>query len=645
MVADGCAPQVLDASGGKAVLEGGRQMSLREGDNVEQQKDQGGLNEVDDLWRPDKADVLPVVLSTLADVAQGRHKDLTQPQTGAARDVPATIMSVPTVTVFWNTLVMAVASGLGAVPFYFVKKMSKQLVGLSNAIACGVMLAASFDLLHEGEPYGPMLVVLGIIVGMLFIKYSQAYLEAYENVRFGVLEGSGARKILLVIGVMAAHAIGEGAGVGVSYSGSRGWSRGVLVTLAIGLHNIPEGLAVATVMVSMGESVGQALLWSIYSSLPQTLAAVPAFLFVEAFTTCLPVAMGFAAGSMIWVVFSELIPDALENVKPGRVATAATLSAAWLEGMRMILAQLENDGQLGSPIQADVRAAGPAFAALLPALLVPTAVVIFLTMSLPARPVFQGLLVGLKTGWGCTLVLRELLAGKEPIAVTILWCFVGIGITAGVRSVISAETAKEPQGADTSPVSVKVEQGYDPDPPVELPRTWPPQPGVKPQTFSALAVCLASIGALGVVEGLRLARAMVLRGGEVSHLLLPAALTGALLGTAIGLATLLFALPHQRRWLLASILVALPVLSALASILGHPLGVHDVPVDPTDTVGKTSAATGAALVYVSCTALWPFLQHAYPRGPWMGTALGALATLLVLGGMEIMCRWSPYCLR
>jgi len=637
--------QVLDVSGGKVVSEGGQQNALDRGNHVEQQKDHMGLNEVDDLWKPDKADVLPVFFSTLADAAQGRRKDVTQPQTGAAGGYPAAITNVPAATVFWNTLVMAVASGLGAVPFYFVKKMSKQLVGLSNATACGVMLAASFDLLHEGEPYGPMLVVLGIMLGILFIKYSQAYLEAYDNVRFGILEGSGARKILLVIGVMAAHAIGEGAGVGVSYSGSRGWSRGVLVTLAIGLHNIPEGLAVATVMVSKGESVRQALLWSIYSSLPQTLAAVPAFLFVEAFTPCLPVAMGFAAGSMIWVVFSELIPDALADVKPGKVATVATLSAAWLEGMRMILAQLESGGQLGSPFQADVSTAGLAFAALLPALLVPTAVAIFLTMSFPARPLVQGLSVGLKAGWGCTLVMRELLAGKETIAVTVLWSFVGVGITAGVWAVINAETAKEPQGGDASPVSVKVEQGYDPDPPAELPRTWAPHPGMKPRPYSALAVCLASIGSLGVLEGLRVARALVSRDGEVSHLLLPTALTGVLLGTTIGLASLLFALPHRYRGLLACGLAGLPVLSALTSILRHPLGVQDVPFDPSHTLGKASAATGAALLYVSCTALWPFLQHAYPRGPRMGMALGGLAVLLVLGGMEIMCRWSPYCLR
>lgn len=69
---------------------------------------------------------------------------------------------------------------------------------------------------------------------------------------------------------MTAHAIGEGSGVGVAYSGKRGWAQGVLVTLAIGLHNIPEGLAVATVMISRGIPLKQATWWTILTSMPQT---------------------------------------------------------------------------------------------------------------------------------------------------------------------------------------------------------------------------------------------------------------------------------------------------------------------------------------------------------------------------------------
>lgn len=61
----------------------------------------------------------------------------------------------------------------------------------------------------------------------------------------------------------------------------------------------------------------------------QALVAVPAYMFVETFQALLPMALGFAAGCMVWIVCAELIPDALAAAPHPQVATAATLSAAW----------------------------------------------------------------------------------------------------------------------------------------------------------------------------------------------------------------------------------------------------------------------------------------------------------------------------
>ena len=63
--------------------------------------------------------------------------------------------------------------------------------------------------------------------------------------------------------------------------------------------------------------------WSIFSSLPQPLLAVPAFLFVDAFRGLLPAALGFAAGAMIWMVARELVPEALRQASATAVAATA----------------------------------------------------------------------------------------------------------------------------------------------------------------------------------------------------------------------------------------------------------------------------------------------------------------------------------
>ncbi|KAJ7519355.1 hypothetical protein O6H91_20G035400 [Diphasiastrum complanatum] len=234
-------------------------------------------------------------------------------------------------TVALLTLGMAAATGLGAVPFFFMNLQS-QWAGICNGIASGVMLAASFDLIQEGQRFGSgTWVVFGILMGGLFILCSQKYLERFGEVNLIEVKGADARRMVLVVAIMTLHSFGEGSGVGVSFAGPKGLSQGIIVTLAIAVHNIPEGLAVSMVLASRGVSARNAMLWSIFTSMPQPLVAVPAFICAEAFQKFLPFCMGFAAGCMVWMVIAEVIPDSFKEAAPSQVASAATVSVAFME--------------------------------------------------------------------------------------------------------------------------------------------------------------------------------------------------------------------------------------------------------------------------------------------------------------------------
>ncbi|MEK9502688.1 ZIP family metal transporter [Gaopeijia maritima] len=230
------------------------------------------------------------------------------------------------VLVFGYALLTALATGLGALPFLFVRTLSDRFVSYANAIAAGLMVGASFGLVSEGTLHGRLDTLGGAVLGVLFILATQRLLGGYdeEKLVFGAATGESARKVLLMLVVMTVHSFSEGVAVGVSFGG--GMTLATLITAAIAIHNVPEGVAITAVLRPQGVSVPRAAGWSIVSSLPQPIMAVPAFLFVEAFRPALPWGLGFAAGAMLFMVLVELLPEAFDQGRRSDVALLTTVA-------------------------------------------------------------------------------------------------------------------------------------------------------------------------------------------------------------------------------------------------------------------------------------------------------------------------------
>lgn len=218
----------------------------------------------------------------------------------------------------WAGILSALATGLGAIPVHFVKNNSKVVRAFSSALAAGMMTSASvFSLAQEGIalrvkfPLAPYIVILGLLLGAAFFRFTEKNFSNpnfYKNHRHHGLSKRG----LLIFVTMFIHSIPEGIAIGVAFA-TANLQFGLVIALAIAVHNIPEGIAVSLPLKKDGVSTFRCALASILTSIPQPIMAVPAALLAWFFEPLLPVGLGFAGGAMIYVVISELLPDALEE--------------------------------------------------------------------------------------------------------------------------------------------------------------------------------------------------------------------------------------------------------------------------------------------------------------------------------------------
>jgi len=243
--------------------------------------------------------------------------------------------------VFLAGLVTALATGLGAIPFFFVDDVSDRVNVVLWGLASGIMLSASLfgrvlEGLAEAEPWPSVLalglprevalatpLVVGLLVGVVLVVVAHAVIEGYEVDPQQYAEADF-RKLLLVLGVLTVHSFPEGVAVGVSFAELNlegGLSvfgfvvplLAVFMTVAISIHNVPEGLAISIPLQSMGVSRPKMVWWAVFSSLPQPIGAVLAYAFVRVARDFLPVGFGFAAGAMVYLVLTEFIPEALDS--------------------------------------------------------------------------------------------------------------------------------------------------------------------------------------------------------------------------------------------------------------------------------------------------------------------------------------------
>jgi ZIP family zinc transporter len=85
----------------------------------------------------------------------------------------------------------------------------------------------------------------------------------------------------------------------------------MIMAVIIGLHNIPEGMAVAVPLISGGTKRMTALLITALSGAPTIIGAIIGYCLGTMSPLWLSMSLSFASGAMFYVVFGELLPEAI----------------------------------------------------------------------------------------------------------------------------------------------------------------------------------------------------------------------------------------------------------------------------------------------------------------------------------------------
>lgn len=212
------------------------------------------------------------------------------------------------------------ATGLGALPVLFVRRITPNVQGVMLGFGAGVMLAAtSFSLIIPGleaakttsnhSLYPAVIVTLGIILGAAFLWLSNLYFphEHFFKGKEGS-EASNLKRVWLFVMAITIHNFPEGLAVGVGFGGED-FSQGLALAIGIGLQNIPEGLVVALSLIAEKYSRREAIWIGFLTGLAEPLGGLFGAGAVSVAQPILPMAMGFAAGAMLFVISDEIIPE------------------------------------------------------------------------------------------------------------------------------------------------------------------------------------------------------------------------------------------------------------------------------------------------------------------------------------------------
>ena len=215
---------------------------------------------------------------------------------------------------------------LGSAIVFFFKKINKNIMDAMLGFAAGVMTAASyFSLLAPAISSSAELNLTPWLITFIGFFAGGMLLFIADKI-FNKIFTKKNKRILMLISSITIHNIPEGMAVGIAFgsvfygiSGATTLSA-IMLAIGIGLQNFPEGSAVSIPLLREGMSRKKAFFYGQLSAIVEPIFGMIGAILILKLRILLPFFLSFAAGAMIYVVVSELIPESQTNEKKDLMA-------------------------------------------------------------------------------------------------------------------------------------------------------------------------------------------------------------------------------------------------------------------------------------------------------------------------------------
>jgi ZIP family zinc transporter len=218
-----------------------------------------------------------------------------------------------------GSLVAGLGTGVGALPVFLMRRLSRGAEDRLLGFSAGIMLAATFFSLIEpgleaagrmGSALPPSLVISGgVFLGALGLWLLHERMP-HEHLRLGAQgpERDSLGRMWMIVLAITLHNFPEGLAVGVGF-GADDLGNALVLMIGIGIQNMPEGLVVAIALVAAGWSRPRAFGVALLTGLVEPVGGLVGAAVVDLVSVLLPWGLGIAAGAMLFVISHEIIPE------------------------------------------------------------------------------------------------------------------------------------------------------------------------------------------------------------------------------------------------------------------------------------------------------------------------------------------------